>query len=164
MSDVWHSDSTEESPHHGEARRFRRLRRHHWAMLRLSAFVLAMALLLEVRPDQLVQFRGGPGWAFPESCGSKLLLQQECPACGLTRGFIWIARGQIDIAWQLNRMSVALAWVGLAQFPYRAWALYDLHNRQRLGQPPPTRRWPVWLGWSLLIGLMMSWVLKRFGI
>ena len=164
MSDVWLPETLDQVTRTQQARRWRSLESRHWSMLRLCAFIVVMACLLEVRPDQRVQFRFGPEWALPESCGSKILFGIECPGCGLTRGFIWLARGQAWTAWGLNRMSWCMAMAVLAQFPYRAWAITDLRDRQRRGLPLPTRRWPRWFGWVLIAGLIGSWGLKQFGI
>ena len=123
-----------------------------------------MACLLEVRPDQRVQFRFGPDWALPESCGSKILWGQTCPGCGLTRGFIWLAQGQAMTAWGVNRMSWLLAVAVLGQFPYRAWAISELRDCHRRGQPLPTHRWPIWCGWFLITGLIALSLLWALGI
>ncbi|MEZ6058575.1 MAG: DUF2752 domain-containing protein [Planctomycetaceae bacterium] len=133
-------------------------------MLRLCAFVVVMACLLEVRPDQRVQFRFGPEWALPESCASKVFWGIECPGCGLTRGFIWLTRGQPWTAWSVNQMSWFLAVAVVAQFPYRAWALSDLQHRKLLGMPLPDYRWPEWCGWALIAGLFVTWILKRIAM
>ena len=163
-SDIWLPETLDEVDASREARQWRTLEARHWSMLRLCAFIVVMACLLEVRPDQRVQFRFGPEWALPESCGSKILWGWECPGCGLTRGFIWLTRGQAWTAWGLNRMSWCLAGAVLAQFPYRAWALTDLRNRQSLGLALPSHRWPVWCGWALIAGLIGAWVLKQLGV
>ncbi len=163
LGDIWlpETDCPEEADHAAHQWRLRRSR--HWSMLRLCAFVVVLACLLEVRPDQRVQFRFGPEWALPESCGSKMLWGRECPGCGLTRGFIWLTRGQAWTAWSLNRMSWILAGALLVQFPYRAWALADLRDCQHRGLPLPTRRWPTWCSWVLIGGLIGAWGLKQWG-
>ena len=163
-SDIWLPETLQEVQESRDARQWRSVESRHWSMLRMCAFIVVMACLLEVRPDQRVQFRLGPAWALPESCGSKILWGWECPGCGLTRGFIWLARGQAGTAWGVNRMSWFLAGAVLAQFPYRAWAITDLRNRQHQGRPLPTRRWPVWCGRALIAGLVVAWVLKRLGV
>ena len=162
MSDIWLPETLDEVARARDERRWKSLVSRHWSMLRLCAFIVVMACLLEVRPDQRVQFRFGPEWALPESCGSKILWGIECPGCGLTRGFVWLARGQASTAWGLNRMSWFMAGAVLAQFPYRAWALADLRDRRQRGLP--TRRWPAWCGGVLIAGLIGSWVLKLLGI
>lgn len=163
-SDIWLPETLDEVQASRDARQWRSLEFRHWSMLRMCAFVVVMACLLEVRPDQRVQFRFGPEWALPESCGSKILWGRECPGCGLTRGFIWLARGQARTALGLNRMSWFLAGAVLVQFPYRAWAITDLRNRKHQGLSLPSRRWPVWFGRALIAGLIVAWVMKALGV
>ena len=42
---------------------------------------------------------------FSPKCYSKLLLNQECSLCGMTRGFIQISRGNFDSAIMYNQYS-----------------------------------------------------------
>lgn len=158
--EIWLPETLNEIEVSRQVQQWRSLERRHWSMLRLSAVIVVMACLLEVRPDQRVQFRFGPEWALPESCASKALWGWECPGCGLTRGLIWLGKGQAWTAWSVNRMSWAMAAAVLAQFPYRAWALTDLKNRKHLGLPLPTRRWPDWCGRALIAGLFIAWAVK----
>ena len=164
MSEVWLPETLDSIAANDQERKWQRMASRNWSMLKLCGFIVVMACLLEVRPDQRVQFRFGPEWALPESCGSKILFNFECAGCGLTRGFIWLARGQAWTAWKLNRMSWFFAGAVLAQFPYRAWALADLQDRKRRQLPLPTRQWPKWFGWALIAGLIGSWGLKLAGI
>src|SRR5262245_42705428 len=76
------------------------LRKRHWSMLQICAFVVIMAFLLQTRPDHRVQFRWGPSVPLPETCGSKIFFGMECPGCGLTRSFISISHGDFAEAWK----------------------------------------------------------------
>ena len=135
------------------------LAKRHWSMLRISAFVVIMACLLQIRPDHRVQFRWGPDIPLPESCGSKVWFGIECPGCGLTRGFIHLSRGEFWRAWQLNRVSWLLALALLAQFPYRLWSLRQINRHGA-----PRSAWPTWIGGSLVAILISNWLLKLFGV
>jgi hypothetical protein len=155
-AEAWVGGGADESEH---AKRRAKLAQKHWGMLRASAFVVLMAFLLQVRPDHRVQFLWGPNIALPESCGSKIYLGIECPGCGLTRGFISIARGDFFQAWQFNRVSILLVIALLLQFPYRWWSLRQIH-RGRI----PDIRWANWFGLSLIAVLIGNWLLKVVGI
>ena len=128
-------------------------------MMRISACVVLMACLLQVRPDHRVGFRWGPDMPLPESCGSRVFFGIDCPGCGLTRGFIHLSRGDIWSAWHLNRVSWLLAIALLAQFPYRLWSLRQLRR-----QVIPQATWPTWIGCSLVVILIGNWVLKTIGV
>ncbi len=164
-TDVWtaatrtvDTDTTTDSAD-DTAREHARLRKRHWWMLRISAFVILMACLLQTRPDHRVQFRFGPSFPLPETCGSKVFFNVECPGCGLTRSFISLSRGDIWTAWKLNRVSWLLALALLAQFPYRLWSIRQL---ERSDSARPT--WPNWVGGFLVTVLVGNWVLKVLGI
>src|SRR5690242_5237681 len=60
-------------------------KRRHLLFLGVAGFVLAMALALEVRPDERVNFRGLANWPLPHACYSRAILGFPCPGCGLTR-------------------------------------------------------------------------------
>lgn len=98
--------------------------RRHLLFLGVATFVLAMAFALQVRPDERVHFRGLPGWPLPPACYSREFLGVPCPGCGLTRSFIYLARGEWQDAWREHRLGWLVAAVVAFQFPYRAWALW----------------------------------------
>jgi len=98
-------------------------KRRHLLFLGVAGFVLAMALALEVRPDERVNFRGLTSWPLPHACYSRAILGFPCPGCGLTRSFIYLARAEWQQAWREHRLGWLVASLVAFQFPYRAWAL-----------------------------------------
>ena len=41
-------------------------------------------------------------------CPSKLLLEKECPGCGITRGLQHLGHFDFKIAWELNKLSFVI--------------------------------------------------------
>lgn len=128
-------------------------------MLRIAAAVVVLAVLLQVRTDQRVEFGFAPGYPMPETCGSRILWGIECPGCGLTRSFVWLCHGNWSAGWRAHRIGWLMLAAVLGQAPYRLLALAELHSG--------TIREPVWpkvFGWSLIAALIGNWLLRQFGI
>ena len=137
-------------------------RNHHRNMLILCTTVVILALTLQTRADQRVEFAWLPGVPMPESCASRSIFDVECPGCGLTRSFIAIARGSLSAAFQQNRTGWLLACGLLIQFPYRVWMLYHVRTR---GLPEPVpERLKLAFFWILIVALIGNWLLKILGI
>jgi hypothetical protein len=98
-------------------------RQRHRFFLAVATMVAILALALEVLPDERVAFRGLSEWPLPHSCFSRAALGVPCPGCGLTRSFIYLARGDWQNAWREHHLGWLLAAIVALQFPYRAWAL-----------------------------------------
>lgn len=139
-----------------EARRCRR----DWTLLWIALCVIVLSFVLRVRPDQRVTWRGFDRLPAPEMCGSRLWFGVECPACGLTRGFIRLASGDWSGAIALNRVTPLLAFAVLTQIPYRLAML--------LGWPPARRfaesGWSSAFAWVLIVALIGNWLLKLLGV
>ena len=137
-------------------------RLHHRNMLIVCSLVVVLALTLETRTDQLVEFSWLRGVPMPETCASRSLFDVECPGCGLTRSFIAIASGDFSNAFQLNRTGWLLALGLLIQFPYRLYLLYHIRTR---GLPEPGANWlKLVFSWALIVALIGNWALKILGI
>lgn len=137
----------------------RRRARHHRFMLWVTAAVIAGTFLLEVRPDQRVSLRGFPSLILPETCASKVVWGFDCPACGLTRSFIFAGRGEWLRSLEMNRMGFLLMLAVVAQIPYRLTML----NQWRRNQPGTARR-PKLVAWLIIAALFVNWVLKMCGV
>lgn len=140
------------------AARQRQMIRRHRFMLQLATFVVVMSFLLEVRPDQRVQFWFAPSWPLPETCGTRWLFKTDCPGCGLTRSFILMSRGRWDEAFHLNRAGWLMGLAVLLQFPYRLAAMAEV--RRGLFR---TRPWAEWFGWALPAAVIVNWVARMSG-
>ena len=154
--------TTESGPANKPVDREALRRNHHRNMLILCTTVVILALTLQTRADQRVEFMWLPGVPMPESCASRSIFNVECPGCGLTRSFIAIARGSLSAAFQQNRTGWLLACGLLIQFPYRVWMLFHVRTR---GLPEPVpQRLKLAFVWILIVALVGNWLLKILGI
>jgi len=80
-------------------------------LLSVCVAVLGVAAMLRVAPESTDQVVLG-GWTLPELCQSKRLFQMNCPGCGLTRSFIYMAHGEFLAALRIHAVG-ALMFVGV---------------------------------------------------
>jgi hypothetical protein len=128
--------------------------RRHREMLAVATGVVILSLLLEVRQDRWVFFRGWPALTIPETCGSRTWFGTSCPGCGLTRGMIYLAHGDWNAAIHVHRLSGVMAFAILLQFPYRICCL-------RLGRPPFGTLAPKVFTNVLIASLLLNWVVNQ---
>lgn len=140
--------------------RSRLARRRHLDMLLVATIAVVLSFALRVRPDQRVELRWLPDHPAPEMCAWRLWTGLDCPACGLTRGFIRLAEGDCSAALALNRASLLLAVAVLLQFPYRLLVLCGSTFGHRLRESP----WPNACGWVLIAALTGNWLLRLLGL
>ena len=121
-------------------------------MLLICCLVLAAAPLLKVLPNERVAVRGSDSLVLPPSCPSREIFDVNCPGCGLTRSFVYIAHGDWDSSLRVNRVGWLIMLMALFQIPYRAHALW---GSGRLVLGPRAGRW---FGLTLVVILIGSWV------
>lgn len=80
-------------------------------LLGICAIILVLAASLEVTPDSTDKVNLG-GWTLPELCQSKRIFGIDCPGCGLTRSFIFMAHGEASAAFSIHPTG-ALMFVGV---------------------------------------------------
>ena len=129
-------------------------RSRHWQMLIISLGVICLSFLLQVVDEGKVAFRFLPTIALPESCLSRAWFSIECPGCGLTRSFIYLAEGQITRSLQMHRIGWVMAIAVLSQIPYRSVALYTRSNIL-------SARLCKWFGNLLIAGLILNWLFNQ---
>ena len=127
-------------------------------MLVLSCAIVVFSFVLIVRSDDHAAFALLPNWPIPSTCPSQVIFHVDCPGCGLTRSFIFLAHGDWHNAFVRNRAGWLLALAVVLQIPYRLIALCG-RNRQPLGQ-----RVPKLFGTVLIVALIGNWVLLRLGL
>jgi hypothetical protein len=121
-------------------------------MLVITIAVVVLSFALEVRPDQRVALREFSDYPVPETCRSRALFGVKCPGCGLTRSFIYLARGDWQSSFAVHRLGWLMALAVLLQFPYRLWAL-------RSGEPTAGRLNACrWFGYFLIAALVGNWL------
>jgi hypothetical protein len=134
-----------------ELHRAARRRERHWTMLTVAMIVVVFSFALQVRSDERVELRFLPGYPLPQSCLSRQWFNVNCPGCGLTRSFIYLAQGNWQRSLSQHRIGWLLAIAVLAQFPYRWFALRN--NSQSTS--------PVWakrFGLLLIVALLANWL------
>jgi hypothetical protein len=128
-------------------------RRRHKEVLFYSLLALIAAPLLEVHPNERVGLRGNPDLLLPPTCLSRSLFGVNCPACGLTRSFVHLERGDWIASTQCHRLGWLLMLVAAIQVPYRVAILLGAKRvllRERLGR---------WIGRILIALLIGNWIL-----
>ena len=86
-----------------------------WTWLLGPVFILILSSLLVVVEDRAVRLPGLP--VLPETCAMKARMGIDCPGCGLTRSFSYIAHGNFTGAWRLNRLSFIVFAFTVLQIP-----------------------------------------------
>jgi len=64
----------------------------------------------------------------PVVCTFRRLTGHNCPGCGLTRSFTFMAHGNVAMAFQMNMLGPLAFCVTLAQVPWRAYKLLSLRH------------------------------------
>lgn len=136
---------------HEQPQKIAQQNERHWTMLIIATIVVVLSFALQVRDDQRVEFEVYPGIPMPESCMSRTLFGFECPGCGLTRSFVFLAHGDWARSFAMHRVGWILALAVLAQFPYR-W--FQLRHVPLANTPV----WPRLFGWLLIAALIANWL------
>jgi hypothetical protein len=125
----------------------------------LGVSALGSALLLHPGPDEFVYFPNGV--RFGDTCAFITLTGQPCPQCGMTRSWVYAARGQWVTSFWYSPGGLALfLWIQLGA----------VIGAVRLITRTPDRLVPPWalnVGWVLfwLVGLYaVPWVLRLLGV
>ena len=135
-----------------ETQRRKSRQQMHLLVLILSTLVVAVAFCLDVVPDERVALRGHPDWKLPPSCMTRELFGLSCPGCGLTRSFVYLARGDWQHSVAEHRMGWLMALTVFVQFPYRLYALRQRHESPRIEHAAG------WYGKLLIAALVVNWL------
>ncbi|MDB5333293.1 MAG: hypothetical protein JWP03_4444 [Phycisphaerales bacterium] len=120
-------------------------------MLIIAGITIALAFSLRVVQGDRVAFWFLPQHPLPQTCGSRALFGMDCPGCGLTRSFVFLAHGHWNAALHVHRVGWVLALATVLQIPYRIIAL-----RTGYILPAPIARN---ISRGLIILLIGNWVL-----
>jgi hypothetical protein len=89
-------------------------------LLVLCSAVVTAAAVLTPTPDYVELF----GFPIPETCGYRRVLGMNCPGCGLTRSFTYMAHFDPLQAFRMNWLGPPFFTVVFAQVPYRLLRLW----------------------------------------
>jgi hypothetical protein len=98
-------------------------------ILIVAAAVLASSLLITPSAGDLTLF----GFEIPVMCTWRRIFGVECPGCGLTRSFTYMAHGLVAESWSMNKLGPPLFGLIAIQVPYRLIRIVR-------GPRSPTRR------------------------
>ena len=127
----------------------------------LLVIVLAATLsVADAGQGVSVPVGGDGGLRLPPLCPTKVVLDIDCPGCGLTRSFVATAHGELRAAWGFHRFGPIFFAIVALQVPYRGARLVMWWRRRRRGEAhaPP----PAGLGTAVFVvigvGLAVNWV------
>src|SRR5688572_25368366 len=114
-----------------------------WTLLVSSSVIMLLAAVLRSQgaANIIVPLITKPT---PPACTTKRFLHIDCPGCGLTRGLVCLAHGEVARAWHYNPAGLWFFGLVAMQIPYRAWQLW----RIRSGRAPLRfvfGNWPLWI-------------------
>ena len=126
----------------------------HWIYLILLTLFLAVPFFVPA-PTGANKELFLAGIKLPPLCISQSIFHVDCPACGLTRAFVFLAHGEWREALRLHRLSplvyAALWWIAC----YHAACLFCF----RWVGAPIIRALQQCLPWVIIVALLLNWVL-----
>lgn len=127
----------------------------HGLILLAAIVVLSLSFSMNlVGPDKV--YLPGSMLPLPESCSSRIWFGVDCPACGLTRAFISISRGQLSSAWHFNPASYLVYLFVWVQIPWQSYQIWRLSS----GRPSVDELWLYYLPIATTIALILQWALR----
>ena len=130
--------------------------RYHAAILSVSLAVLSVAALLNASEHRITATWLGD---LPSLCLWQRLLGGPCPGCGLSRGLVALAHGDVGLAWRLNPGGLLVFSILVYQVPYRGLQLYRLwqgKSEWRLS------RWTLAIAiWAVITVLLAQWIVRH---
>ncbi len=127
----------------------------HLVILAVSVVVLGLSAVMKTEGNQLV-YLPGSSIPLPESCTSRLLLGINCPACGLTRGFISISHGRFFDAWSFNPAAYLVYLFFVVQIPWQSLQVWRVRN----GLRPIDQIWTYVLPVAMAAALLIQWIIR----
>lgn len=118
-----------------------------------SLLCLSLAAVMRVGEHRQV-YLPGISTPLPEMCGMVSRFGIDCPGCGLTRTFIYMAHGRFLDALHTNPVGILVFLFACAQIPMGlAQVVFRIRN-------PLVEAWGNWNDWctaGLLVALVVQW-------
>jgi hypothetical protein len=133
----------------------RRVRGHREVLI-LALLTGLAAPLLRVYPPDRVGWRWSADLLLPPLCTVRQWFGINCPGCGMTRSFVYLAQGDLVASWRMHRLGVLFAFLIVLQIPYR---LLAIRSPRRPMLPDVVTRW---LGRILILLLLVNWLVNLF--
>ncbi|ADU73667.1 MAG TPA: DUF2752 domain-containing protein [Hungateiclostridium thermocellum] len=97
----------------------------HLSILLLCFFPVVLSFLMVTNGKATAFKLGGYFFKIGLPCIFKAATGYNCPACGMTRSFIYMSDLNISAAWAMNRAGVLLYLFCLLQIPYRFMLIFN---------------------------------------
>ena len=125
-------------------------------MMSMCMIVVALAFGMMVNPQETDQVLLG-GLAIPELCQTKSLFGLNCPGCGLTRSFIYMAHGDVPAAVRMHVVGALLFVLTLIGIPFFAINAFLIRRGQAslIGE-----RAASWMAIMSVVLLLSHWVIR----
>jgi hypothetical protein len=115
----------------------------NWELLVFWLSLIALALVLQVRPDQRLALRWLPGAPLPETCPWRAVGGSPCPLCGLGTSAVHLAHGEWRASLATHRLGWLVALAVALQVPYHAMVLARPPHRVVIRMEEGARLAPV---------------------
>jgi hypothetical protein len=126
-----------------------------WLQLFFAASIVLLAFLMKPgtsQDDRVVLF----GFKTPVLCLHRLIYNQPCAGCGLTRSFVSFAHGDIDNSYKYHKLGIPLFIVVFLQIPLRLHLL-----RVGISGYTPFMEKLIWIPAAFCtIALIVNWLLN----
>jgi hypothetical protein len=76
--------------------------------------------------------------SIPRLCTFHLLTGWDCPGCGLTRSFVWLAHFDLGAALEQNVLGPPLFAGVILQVPWRVWRLAQIRTANQIAPAAPS--------------------------
>jgi len=124
-----------------------------------GALALASSLLLHPEGHEFVYLPNGT--QFGETCASITIAGFPCPQCGMTRSWVYAARGQLITSFLHSPGGLGLfLWTQVGAVIGAARLL----KRDPAAWTPPTGLLLGWIGVWLVLLYALPWIARLFGI
>ena len=93
-----------------------------WIQFIIAVSIILMSLILKPgtpQDDGLTIF----GYKTPTLCLHRLIYNEPCAGCGMTRSFVNFAHGNFEAAYSYHKLGIPLFLIVILQIPIRAYLL-----------------------------------------
>lgn len=136
-------------------------KKDQWLQLLFAASIIFLSCVLSPasptsKDDRVTIF----GFKTPILCLHRLIYNQPCAGCGLTRSFVSFAHGDIDSSCKYHKLGIPLFIVVLLQIPLRLHLL-----RVGISGYTPFIKKLIWIPAAFCtIALIVNWLLHLYNI
>jgi hypothetical protein len=128
-------------------------------LVAFAALTWAVSLALVPGPDDFVYWFGQT--RFGERCAFLVATEKPCPQCGMTRSFVYAARGQLPSAFRFSPGGATLfLWISAGGLV----GLVRLLRRDKVAAALPPALFAGWAVLWLVVFYSLPWALRIGGV